>query len=89
MDGSLSKSWSVSKISEAFRIQFRAEAFNLLNHPTFLNPGAAQAAVFNAALSTAAATNPFACVAPNGSVGRITATTSTPRQVQLGLKILF
>jgi transcription antitermination factor NusG len=85
MDGSLSKSWSVSKISEAFRIQFRAEAFNLLNHPTFVNPGAAQAAVFNAALSTAVATNPFAGVAPNATVGKITATTSTPRQVQLGL----
>jgi hypothetical protein len=89
MDNSISKSWGISKISEQFRIQFRAEAFNVLNHPTFLNPATGQAAVFNAALSPAVATNPYAGVAPNSTVGKITATNSTPRQVQLALKIVF
>jgi hypothetical protein len=89
MDNSLSKYWAVPKISEVFRIQFRAEAFNMLNHPNFNNPAAAQAAVFNAALSAAVATNPYAGVTPNATVGRITSTNSTPRQIQLGLKVLF
>ncbi len=73
MDNSLSKSWSVPKISEQFRIQFRAEAFNTLNHPTFQNPN----------------NTVFAGTGFNASAGRITATNSTPRQVQLGLKVVF
>jgi hypothetical protein len=73
LDDSLSKSWAVSKISEQFRIQFRAEAFNMLNHPTFQNP----------------ANNVFAGTGLNASAGKITAVNSSPRQVQLGLKIVF
>jgi hypothetical protein len=89
LDDSLTKNWKVTKISEQFTIQFRAEAFNILNHPTFQNPAAGQAAVFNAALSAAVATNPLAGVSANSSVGKITATNSSPRQVQLALKITF
>jgi hypothetical protein len=87
MDGSLSKNWAVPKISEQFRIQFRAEAFNLLNHPTFQNPNNT---VFAGAIPGA---TPLAAQAPgiavNASAGRITAVNSQPRQVQLGLKIIF
>ena len=87
MDGSINKNWSVPKISEQFRIQFRAEAFNLLNHPTFQNPNNT---VFAGAIPGA---TPLAAQAPgiavNASAGRITATNSTPRQIQLGLKIVF
>jgi hypothetical protein len=87
MDGSLSKNWSVPKISEQFRIQFRAEAFNLLNHPTFQNPNNT---VFAGAIPGA---NPLAPQLPgvgvNASAGRITAVNSQPRQIQLGLKIIF
>jgi hypothetical protein len=39
--------------------------------------------------ATAVATNPFAGVSLNSSVGRITATNGTPRQIQLALKIVF
>jgi hypothetical protein len=73
LDNSLTKDWKVTKISETFAIQFRAEAFNILNHPNFQNPN----------------TTIFAGTAPNGSAGKITATNSSPRQVQLALKITF
>lgn len=79
LDDSISKSWAVPKISEQFRIQFRAEAFNMMNHPSFqllAPPGGASLQV-------------FAGTAVNPSAGRITAVNSSPRQVQLGLKIIF
>src|SRR5438876_12107958 len=41
MDNSLNKDFRVPQISEQFKIQFRAEFFNSLNHPTFRNPFAA------------------------------------------------
>jgi hypothetical protein len=85
-DSSLSKDWKVPSVSEQFRIQFRAEAFNVLNHPSFQNPSGT---VFNANLATANPNVPSSGVSPNGSVGRITATNSQPRQIQLALKFLF
>jgi hypothetical protein len=87
LDDSISKSWSVPKISEQFRIQFRAEAFNILNHPTFQNPNNT---VFAGAIP---GSTPLLAQAPgiavNASAGRITAVNSQPRQIQLGLKIIF
>ncbi len=73
MDNSLIRDFNVRKISENFKVQFRAEFFNILNHPSFAGPS----------------TTIFAGTALNASAGRITATTSTPRQIQLGLKIVF
>jgi hypothetical protein len=89
LDNSLTKDWKVPQISEQFTVQFRAEAFNIFNHPNFQNPGASQAAPFIAALNPSVATNPLGGVVPNGSAGRITATNSTPRQIQLALKLIF
>jgi hypothetical protein len=86
LDNSLTKDWKVPQISEQFRLQFRAEAFNILNHPSFQNPSGN---VFNANLAAANPANPASGVSPNGSVGRITATNSQPRQIQLALKIMF
>ena len=70
LDDSLSKSW---KLREQTSLQFRAEAFNILNHPSFQNPGATI----------------FAGTSFVGTAGRITATNSQPRQVQLALKLVF
>ncbi len=62
------------RLKERFTLQFRAEAFNILNHPSFQNP--------NTTIFTGSG-------APNASAGLITATTSAPREWQFGLKLLF
>jgi len=38
VDFSIFKNTHVPRISEAFNIQFRAEFFNILNHPNFAAP---------------------------------------------------
>jgi hypothetical protein len=75
LDASLTKDWKVTKISEQFTVQFRAEAFNVLNHPSF------QFLAVNTAI--------FAGTATSGSAGKLQNTNSDPRQIQLALKINF
>ena len=55
-------------------MQFRTEMFNALNHPNFAIPS--QRTVFSSS-------------GPVGSAGLITATTTSSRQLQLGLKMTF
>ena len=76
LDTALYKNIPVSKISEAFRIQLRFEAFNILNHTNFALP-LSNNAVFG---ETGAAI---------ASAGRITSTQTSSRQIQLGLRINF
>jgi Carboxypeptidase regulatory-like domain/TonB dependent receptor len=78
MDTSLSKSTKVPKISEQFAVQFRAEFFNVLNHPNF---GAPASGLF--------VQGPNGTGLPNPTAGQITSTTNPGRQIQFGLKILF
>jgi hypothetical protein len=62
-------------ISEKLRAQFRAEFFNIFNRANFATPNAV---VFSSAGS-----------APSGTAGVITATATTSRQIQFGLKLLW
>jgi hypothetical protein len=67
-----------TRIRENFIVQFRAEAFNLFNHPDFDLP--------NPSLFTlGAAGNAI----PNPLAGQITDTVNAPRQLQFALKLLF
>jgi len=77
LDGTIAKITNVPKISESFAFQFRAEFFNLLNHPQFGAPGSG--------LCTLSTTG--GCTV-SGSFGQIT-TANPGRQVQFGLKFLF
>jgi hypothetical protein len=61
-------------LTERVRVQFRVEFFNALNHPNFAIPSART--VFNNSGAV-------------GSAGLITATTTSSRQVQFGLKLTF
>ncbi len=76
LDSSLVKDTRIPAISEQFMLQFRAEVFNLLNHPSFQNPNNQ---IFNSITSSQVV----------GTAGQISGTNSQPRQIQLSLKVLF
>jgi hypothetical protein len=78
LDLSLTK---VVPVSERARLQFRAEFFNLLNRVNFASP--------NATVFTNGATTASTIPAINPAAGLITATATTSRQIQLGLKLMF
>ncbi len=64
-----------TSITERVRLQFRAEFFNALNHTNLSTP--------NPVVFTSAS------AAPSPTAGVITATATTSRQIQFGLKLLF
>ena len=68
------KNIPISGISEGFRVQLRAEFFNILNHPNFAPP------LVNNAVFTETG-------APIGAAGRITSTQTSSRQIQLGVRL--
>jgi Carboxypeptidase regulatory-like domain/TonB dependent receptor-like, beta-barrel/TonB-dependent Receptor Plug Domain len=76
VDFSVFKNNYVPRISEAFNIQFRAEFFNLMNHPNFQAP-----------IKTSAVLNVDGTRA--GEAGQITETSTTSRQIQFGLKVIW
>jgi hypothetical protein len=80
LDASLFKNTRVPRISDALVIQFRAEFFNILNHPNYLSPGF---------LNTFGQNN--SVYDSNGSSlsTALNQTSTTSRQIQLGLKINF
>jgi len=78
VDFSIFKNTHVPKFSETFNVQFRAEFFNILNHPNFAAPNFlndANNSIFD----------------PSGqpivNAGVIRSTSS--RQIQLGLKLVW
>jgi hypothetical protein len=66
-----------TRVTERQTVQFRAEFFNLFNHPQFTNPNAGQGAIFS--LPDRA----------SGSFGQITSTSVNPRVIQFALKYMF
>ena len=91
-DFSLVKDTAVRWLGEKGNVEFRAEFFNFLNHTNFGMPNAtvfpgnttaSDAGAFSEAPSGSTAANPL------GTPGKITATATTPRQIQFALKIIF
>jgi Carboxypeptidase regulatory-like domain len=81
-DFSLLKS---TQLTQRFRLQFRAEFFNILNHTNLSLPNEVVFSNGPTQGTTANQTTPAAL----GTPGVITATANTSRQIQLGLKLLF
>jgi len=65
--------FKTTQLTERTGLQFRAEFFNILNHPNFATPNATV----------------FSSGAVNASAGLITTLATTPRQIQFGLKLMF
>jgi hypothetical protein len=78
LDFSVFKNNYIKSISERFNIQFRAEVFNILNHANFAPP------------STPGNTDIFNGVGRvSDSVGLLTRTTTTAREIQFAVKVIF
>jgi hypothetical protein len=67
-----------TRINERANLQFRAESFNILNHPNFALPNVT---MNSAAFGTIASTPDVAAANPLGDGG--------PRLIQLALKLVF
>ena len=66
-----------TRLAEGVNLQFRAEFFNVLNHPNFSIPGGGNRQPF------------LGSGARNTTFGRVTATANSARQIQFGLKLVF
>jgi hypothetical protein len=85
------RNWDVSlvkdeKFKERLTAQFRAEFFNVLNHPNFYNPTGPAGAGFNdpSASSFGCGCNTPDQASPNPVLG-----TGASRSIQLGLKLIW
>lgn len=76
------KDTKLGLLGEAGLLQFRAEFFNILNHPFFGPPSAGIFAGNSNDLG------PFS-EGPLGGAGQITTTQGKPRQIQFALKVEF
>jgi hypothetical protein len=78
LDFSLFKNHAIKRISESFNVQFRAEFFNILNRANFAVPVSPDHTdIFD---STGA---------PTGVAGLLTSTTTTAREIQFALKVVW
>ena len=78
LDFSMFKNNYIKSISERFNIQFRAEIFNILNHPNFAPPVQG----VNTDIFDGTGT-------PNPTAGLLTRTTTTAREIQFAVKVIF
>jgi hypothetical protein len=83
-DFSLVKDTKVKFLGEGGAVQFRAEFFNVINHPTF-KFGFLAPILF---VGLPSDTGPFS-EAPRATNSQITTTDGQPRQIQFAIKILF
>ncbi|MGD0790990.1 MAG: TonB-dependent receptor [Terriglobales bacterium] len=84
VDFSLAKNWH---FGERFRAQFRAEFFNIFNHPNFANPyGGQNGYGFN---DPSVGGFGCGCATPDVAAANPAVGSGGPRSVQLGLKLIF
>jgi hypothetical protein len=68
-----------TRITEALRVQFRAEFFNIFNHTNFSPPPNLGVFILN----------PNGSASVNPTFGQLTSTATTSRQIQFAVKFLF
>jgi hypothetical protein len=80
VDFSIFKNTRITRISETFNLQFRAEFFNILNHTNFLAPGF---------LNTFGQDNSIYDFSGASLPTALNQTSTASRQIQLGAKIVW
>ncbi len=88
VDLSITKQW---RFRERLTAQFRAEFFNILNHPNFTNPYGASNAYGIGAFADPSDTSQFGCgcATPDQAAGNPVLGSGGNRAMQLGLKLIF
>jgi len=78
-------------LAEGKALLFRAEMFNIFNHPNFGVPNSANRTALLPFIDQTGKTCPIGqtCGSPNSSAGAILSTVTTSRQIQFGLKLSF
>jgi hypothetical protein len=85
-DMSVTKIWT---FKERLTAQFRAEFFNVLNHPIFYNPNGPAGAGFNDPSTGQSGSFGCGCETPAAAAPNPVLGTGENRTVQLGLKLIF
>jgi hypothetical protein len=88
-DFSLVKDTKLGMLGEQGNLQFRAEFFNIMNRANFSAPNGT---VFNGvSTNTECPSGQASCnlASPFGAAGQITTTSTTARQIQFALKVMF
>ena len=93
-DFSIVKDTKIKYLGETGNLEFRAEVFNMMNHANFNLPTSGNVFTGTTAVNTAAGGNIQApsgarVANPLGTVGQITTTATSSRQIQLALKLEF
>lgn len=88
------RDWDLSvtkniKFTERFSAQFRAEFFNVLNHPSFANPWGPYQFGFNDPSAGEAGQFGCGCATPATAASNPVLGSGGNRSIQLGLKLLF
>jgi len=77
------------KFTERFSAQFRAEFFNLLNHPIITNPFGSVNGYAGGSDPSGPSTFGCGCTTPDIAAGNPVVGSGDSRTVQLGLKLMF
>ncbi len=87
-DFSVAKTW---KFGERFSAQFRAEFFNILNHPNFANPFGGQNGFGTGGFNDPSVPGAFGCgcATPDKAAANPVIGSGGPRATQFGLKLAF
>jgi len=87
-DFSIGKNW---KFAERVTMQFRAEFFNILNHPNFANPFGGQNGFGTGGFNDPSVPGAFGCgcATPDKAAANPVIGSGGPRATQFGLKFLF
>lgn len=78
-----------TRFGEKLNVEFRAEAFNIFNHPNFAPPGLFGAGGGIGSGIFTGGFNPDGTPIRDPNAGRITSTSTTSRQLQFALKFIF
>jgi hypothetical protein len=89
LNASIYKDWTMH--DGRYTAQFRAESFNILNHPNFNNPYGSISGWGSGSYNDPSSTATFGCgcATPDVGAGNPVVGSGSNRAIQLGVKLLF